>query len=120
MAMRRAERSSTYGFRPTHLAERGLGDAGASRSCCATTKIAALVFAGAAPDAAVLVGGHRKLETLFAHRALGADFARLHEHAQRITGVADREEQFGIGVATLCVHPPRVVGGTKGEALCED
>lgn len=96
------------------------GDAGAACGGSATTQVAALVLAGATPDAAVLVGSHRELEALLAHATVSAHLASAHQHAHGIAGVADWKEQLGVGVAAICVHPPGVVSGTEGEALSKD
>lgn len=101
-------------------ARRKLSETCAAGGGGAAAKVAAFVFAGAAPDATVLVGRHRKLETLLAHTAIGAHRARPHQHAQRLAGVAERKEQLGVGVAAIGVRPPGVVSGTECEALSKE
>ena len=97
-----------------------LGDACAARRCSTTSQIAALVFAGAAPDSTVLVGGDGEIETLLLHTAVRANRASAHQHAQCLAGVADGEEHVWIDLSAVGVHSPGVVSGTKGEALSED
>lgn len=101
-------------------ARRNLNETCAAGGGGAAAQVAAFVFAGAAPDATVLVGRHRELETLLANTAVGAHCARPHQHAQRLASVAERKEQLGVGVAAIGVRPPGVVSGTKGEALSKE
>ena len=96
------------------------GDAGAAGRSRTTSHVATFFFAGAAPDATVLIGGECELETFLTYTAVGAHCARSHEHARCFTGVADGEEHVGVDVSAVGVHSPGVISGTKGEALSED
>lgn len=99
---------------------RELGDAGAAGCSSATSHVATLFFAGASPDATILIGGERELETFLAHITVGTYGASTNEHAHRFTGIADGEEHVGIDFSAVGVHSPGVVSGTEGEALSED
>jgi hypothetical protein len=62
-------------------------------------QLAALVLAGTAPDAGVLVGDEGELETIGCDRAFLADGFRFIDLSKCRTGGAHREEQIGTGVA---------------------
>src|SRR5262249_22854622 len=71
-------------------------------------QLAAFLFGRAAPDARLLVGGERELETLVVHVAGGADSPGRLDLLEGGPGAADREEDVGVGIAARGATAPRV------------
>src|SRR4029079_15108282 len=81
---------------------------------------APLLFAGAAPDARVLVGLEGVLEAVTLHRALAAHLLGTLDLDECVARRAGRKEEIRVGVATDGITPPAVLRVGESEARSKD
>src|SRR4051812_21164363 len=118
LAHARGRRNRGHDRRTTALGdeEEAVRLAGAASTSRAALERATLVFAEPTPDARILVGLERVLQAHLGHGAPGTHRLGLVDLVDGRAGVADREEQFGVGGETGGFVTP-IHGGTPSSLL---